>query len=87
MHHYDVDWARQQLLAMGATPLSWSLETKPTNFHSLVVKHLAMERELLANTILTRDGSTSMLPILVLDQAERIALDLRLLLVRACHLC
>ena len=25
MHHYDVDWTRQQLLAMGATPLSWSV--------------------------------------------------------------
>ena len=25
MHHYDVDWARQQLLAMGATPLAWSV--------------------------------------------------------------
>ena len=25
MHHYDIDWTRQQLLAMGATPLSWSV--------------------------------------------------------------
>jgi hypothetical protein len=25
MNHYDMDWTRQQLLAMGATPLTWSV--------------------------------------------------------------
>ena len=25
MHHYDIEWTRKQLIAMGATPLKWSI--------------------------------------------------------------
>jgi len=82
MHHYDVDWTRQQLLAMGATPLSWSVGNEA--YQLPFARGQAPRdgtRELLAllhdTGRVTRQEAASMLPILVLDpKPNELLLDL-----------
>ena len=82
MHHYDIDWTRQQLLAMGATPLSWSVGNEA--YQLPFARGQAPRdgtRELLAllhdTGRVTRQEAASMLPILVLDpKPNELLLDL-----------
>ncbi len=82
MNHYDVEWTRQQLLEMGATPLSWSVGNEA--YQLPFARGQAPRdgtRELLAllhdTGRVTRQEAASMLPILVLDpQQDELLLDL-----------
>ena len=82
MNHYDMDWTRQQLLMMGAKPLSWSIGNEA--YQLPFARGQAPRdgtRELLAllhdTGRVTRQEAASMLPILVLDpQPNELLLDL-----------
>ena len=82
MNHYDMEWTRQQLLDMGATPLSWSVGNEA--YQLPFARGQAPRdgtRELLAllhdTGRVTRQEAASMLPILVLDpQQDELLLDL-----------
>lgn len=82
MNHYDVDWTRQQLHEMGATPLTWSVGNEA--YQLPFARGQAPRdgtRELLAllhdTGRVTRQEAASMLPILVLDpQPNELLLDL-----------
>jgi len=82
MNHYDIDWTREQLLAMGATPLSWSVGNEA---YQLPFARGQAPRDgtrevltLLHDTgRVTRQEAASMLPILVLDpRPNELLLDL-----------
>ena len=82
MNHYDMDWTREQLRAMGATPLTWSIGNEA--YQLPFARGQAPRdgtREILAllhdTGRVTRQEAASMLPILVLDpQPEELLLDL-----------
>ena len=82
MHHYDIEWTRKQLIAMGATPLKWSIGNEA--YQLPFARGQAPRdgtRELLAllhdTGRVTRQEAASMLPILVLDpQPNELLLDL-----------
>ena len=82
MNHYDMEWTRQQLLDMGATPLTWSIGNEA--YQLPFARGEAPRdgtRELLAllhdTGRVTRQEAASMLPILVLDPKENeLLLDL-----------
>ena len=82
MNHYDMEWTRQQLLEMGATPLSWSIGNEA--YQLPFARGEAPRdgtREVLAllhdTGRVTRQEAASMLPILVLDPKENeLLLDL-----------
>ena len=82
MNHYDMEWTRQQLLDMGATPLTWSIGNEA--YQLPFARGEAPRdgtRELLAllhdTGRVTRQEAASMLPILVLDpQENELLLDL-----------
>ena len=82
MDHFDMDWTRQQLLAMGATPLIWSVGNEA--YQLPFARGQAPRdgtRELLAllhdTGRVTRQEAASMLPILVLDpKRDELLLDL-----------
>ena len=82
MNHYDMEWTRQQLLDMGATPLTWSIGNEA--YQLPFARGDAPRdgtRELLAllhdTGRVTRQEAASMLPILVLDpQENELLLDL-----------
>ena len=82
MHHYDIEWTRKQLIAMGATSLKWSIGNEA--YQLPFARGQAPRdgtRELLAllhdTGRVTRQEAASMLPILVLDpQPNELLLDL-----------
>ena len=82
MNHYDMEWTRQQLLDMGATPLTWSIGNEA--YQLPFARGEAPRdgtREVLAllhdTGRVTRQEAASMLPILVLDpQENELLLDL-----------
>ena len=82
MHHYDIEWTRKQLVAMGATPLKWSIGNEA--YQLPFARGQAPRdgtRELLAllhdTGRVTRQEAASMLPILVLNpQPNELLLDL-----------
>ena len=82
MNHYDMEWTRQQLLDMGATPLTWSIGNEA--YQLPFARGEAPRdgtREVLAllhdTGRVTRQEAASMLPILVLDPKENeLLLDL-----------
>ena len=82
MNHYDMEWTRQQLHDMGATPLTWSIGNEA--YQLPFARGEAPRdgtRELLAllhdTGRVTRQEAASMLPILVLDpQENELLLDL-----------
>ena len=82
MHHYDIEWTRKQLIAMGATSLKWSIGNEA--YQLPFARGQAPRdgtRELLAllhdTGRVTRQEAASMLPILVLDpQPKELLLDL-----------
>ncbi|MGB1659773.1 MAG: hypothetical protein ACPHHS_04695 [Candidatus Poseidoniaceae archaeon] len=82
MNHYDMEWSRQQLLDMGATPLTWSIGNEA--YQLPFARGEAPRdgtREVLAllhdTGRVTRQEAASMLPILVLDpQENELLLDL-----------
>ena len=82
MHHYDIEWTRKQLIAMGATPLKWSIGNEA--YQLPFARGQAPRdgtRELLAllhdTGRVTRQEAASMLPILVLNpQPNELLLDL-----------
>ena len=82
MNHYDMEWSRQQLLDMGATPLTWSIGNEA--YQLPFARGEAPRdgtREVLAllhdTGRITRQEAASMLPILVLDpQENELLLDL-----------
>ena len=82
MNHFDMDWTRQQLLAMGATPLIWSIGNEA--YQLPFARGQAPRdgtRELLSllhdTGRVTRQEAASMLPILVLDpKRDELLLDL-----------
>ena len=82
MNHYDMEWTRQQLLDMGATPLTWSIGNEA--YQLPFARGEAPRdgtREVLAllhdTGRVTRQEAASMLPILVLDPKEnKLLLDL-----------
>ena len=82
MHHYDIEWTRKQLIAMGATSLKWSIGNEA--YQLPFARGQAPRdgtRELLAllhdTGRVTRQEAASMLPILVLNpQPNELLLDL-----------
>ena len=82
MHHYDIEWTRKQLIAMGAVPLKWSIGNEA--YQLPFARGQAPRdgtRELLAllhdTGRVTRQEAASMLPILVLNpQPNELLLDL-----------
>ncbi|MAY05388.1 MAG: hypothetical protein CMB25_07330 [Euryarchaeota archaeon] len=82
MNHYDMEWTRQQLRSMGATPLSWSIGNEAYQLpfaRGQAPRDGTRERLALLHDTgrVTRQEAASMLPVLVLDpQPNDLLLDL-----------